>query len=517
MLTIQSIIKKAIKRLEDEGKLLTPDFYAAAFCKEARLAKMSIEDCSQVDKHISSLNREFQKELQQYHIQSMNELSRFLVAKLNRTNQSVCSANLEAQILFTKRVLQVVTELHNKEASDLAKKSITLLDSNPNVAQIEQFRQHWTNFITTYDNSFLQKIKVKDKEDLRKSIEAIDLKAISQESTMVDVDTLHEISSLLITSFVPSIASSVNDKIADLSERIKSKPELLSSASIEKEIKEVIQLRIALDKESLKEMVESLDGVLDKLSIRLIEMIERSDKSTNEIEDIKKELEKYNEDSEKSKENFKIAHKKLYTLALALEDSTKNLSKDLNKQNDEVYALSKKVEELENELEEARAESKEDFLTKIYNKRALDEFLKIKEAEFERYEHNYSIVMLDIDHFKAVNDNFGHDAGDAVLRAFAKILKHEARATDIVGRFGGEEFMALLEETDTKGGAVFAEKVRKHVEKAKFIYKGERIAVSVSAGVSERKRNTSLKGTIKLADENLYKAKNNGRNQVVYK
>lgn len=516
-MTIQSIIKNAIKRLENEGKLLTPEFYSEAFCKEASIANVSLDDCSQIDKYISTLNKDFQKEIKQYRIKTQQELIRFLVARLNRTNQSVCSESLEAQILFTKRILQVVSELHNKQASELAKKSIILLDSNPNIAQVEQFRQLWTNFITTYDNSFLQKLKLKDKEDLKKSIEALDLKALAQETAMVNVDTLHDIASLLIASFVPSIASSVNEQIADLSQRIKEKPQLLSSASIEKEIKEAIKLRIALDKESLKEMVESLDGVLDKLSIRLIEMIERSDKSTVEIEGIKKDLEKYNEGGENSKENFKVAHKKLYTLALALEDSTRNLSNDLSKQNDEVNALAKKVELLENELEEARAESKEDFLTKLYNKRALDEFLDIKEAEYERYGHNYSVIMLDIDHFKEVNDNFGHDAGDAVLTAFAKILKKEARNTDIVGRFGGEEFMALLEETDTKGGVIFAEKVRKHVEKAKFMYRGERITVTVSSGVSERKRNSSLKSTIKNADENLYKAKNNGRNQVIYK
>jgi diguanylate cyclase (GGDEF)-like protein len=514
-MTIQTIIKKAIKRLESEGKLLTPDFYAEAFCKEATIAKMSVEDCSQIEKYKSSLNKDFQKELAQYRIKTMSEFVRFLVGKLNRTNQSVCSESLEAQILFTKRLLQVVGELHNKEASTLAKKSLTLIDSNPTIAQLEQFRQHWTNFITTYDDSFLQKIGIKNKEDIKSSIEALDLSSLKKDSFVSDTTTFYKVASLLVSSLVPSIASSVNEKIADLSEKIRRKPELLSSASIESEIKEVIKLRIALDKESLKEMIESLDGVLDKLSVRLIEMIERSDKSTVEIEDIKKELEKYNEESDKSKENFKVAHKKLYTLALALENSTKDLSSDLNEHNDQVKKLSKRIEKLEKELDEARAESKEDFLTKLYNKRALDELLGVKEAEFNRHGHNYSIVMLDIDHFKSVNDKFGHDAGDLVLSAFAKILKKEARTVDIIGRFGGEEFMALLCETDMEGAVVFAEKVRKHVEKAKFMYKNERITVTVSAGLSERERNVSLESTIKNADQNLYKAKRNGRNQVV--
>ncbi|WP_373069364.1 diguanylate cyclase [Sulfurimonas sp.] len=516
-MTIQTIIKNAIKRLENEGKLLTPDFYAEAFCKEASLAKMSVEDCSHVEKYKSSLNKDFQKELEQYRIKTMSEFVRFLIGKLNRTNQSVCSESLEAQILFTKRLLQVVSELHNKEASSLAKKSITLIDSNPSVAQVEQFRQLWTNFITTYDNSFLQKIGIKNKEDLKASIEALDLSSLSKDAFVSDTTTFHKVASLLVSSLVPSIASSVNDKIADMSEKIRRKPELLSSASIENEIKEVIKLRIALDKESLKEMIESLDGVLDKLSVRLIEMIERSDKSTVEIEGIKKELEKYNEEGEKSKENFKTAHKKLYTLALALESSTKDLSSDLNEHNDQVKKLSKRIEKLEKELDEARAESKEDFLTKLYNKRALDEFLGVKEAEFNRHGHNYTIVMLDIDHFKSVNDKYGHGAGDLVLSAFAKILKQEVRTVDIVGRFGGEEFMAILCETDSEGAVVFAEKVRKHIEKAKFMYKNERITVTVSAGLSERQSNISLDSTIKNADENLYKAKNNGRNQVVSK
>jgi len=248
--------------------------------------------------------------------------------------------------------------------------------------------------------------------------------------------------------------------------------------------------------------------------LRLIDMIERSDSSTLEIKHIKRELESY---SDEASSNFKIAHKKLFTIASALEENTQLLSKDLSTHSSEVRILSQRVHELERELEEVKQESKEDFLTKLYNKRALDEFMEIKEAEYERYGRNFSVVMLDLDHFKLVNDNYGHEAGDAVLSAFAKILKKEARSVDIVGRFGGEEFMALLSETDTKGGAVFAEKVRKYVQKARFMYKGERIEVTVSSGVSERAKHVSLKATINSADEYLYKAKKDGRNQVAYK
>ncbi|HIP20109.1 MAG TPA: GGDEF domain-containing protein [Sulfurimonas sp.] len=515
-MTIDAIINKAVKRLKLEGKLLTPDFYAEAFCKEAKKAGMNVEDCNHLEKFTKSLNSEFQKDLKNYHIKTQHEFVRFIISKLNRTNPTQATQTIEAQNLLTKRILQAVEVLHNKEAAELAKKTIDILGAGAKAEQIDAFRQRWVNFLTTYDDTFLQKLKALgsvDSSDLKKSIEALNLEAGST-SMVENSSVLEKVSKLLVSSFVPSIASSVNDTIANISIKIRQNPSLLESDSIEQEIKTAISLRIALDKESVKEMVESIDGVLDKLSLRLIDMIEKSDNSNEEIQSIKKDLEAYGEDPIK---NFKTAHKKLYTIAIALEKNTQLLSKDLKNHSGEVNALSVKVKKLEKELAAAKEESKEDFLTKLYNRRALDDFMEIKEAEFKRYKRNFSVVMFDLDKFKDVNDTFGHDAGDAVLVAFAKILKKECRSVDVVGRFGGEEFLAILSETDTKGGVIFAEKVRKHVEKARFMYKGKRISVTVSSGVSERKKHISLSATINSADEYLYVAKTNGRNRVEYK
>ena len=512
-MTIQAIINSAVKRLKLEGKQLTPDFYAEAFCKEVKKAKMSVEDCNHLDKFKKTLNKEFAKDLKNYNIKTMHEFVRFIISKLNRTNPTQASDIIEAQALLAKRAFQAIEVLHNKEAAELAKNSIEILNAGAKADQLDSFRQRWVNFLTTYDDTFLLKLKefgTIDTKDLRKSIESLQL-VKGGVSSSTDLD---KISKLLISSFVPSIASSVNDTIAELSSKIRQNPDLLESVSIEKEVRSAISLRIALDKNSVKEMIESIDGVLDKLSLRLIDMIEKSDSSNEEIQAIKKELESY---SEESTSNFKLAHKKLYTIAIALEENTQLLSRDLKGHSNEVKALSKKVHKLEKELESAKKESKEDFLTKLYNRRALDDFAEIKEAEFKRYKRNFSVVMFDLDKFKDVNDNFGHDAGDAILSAFAKILKKECRTVDVVGRFGGEEFLALLSETDTKGGAIFAEKVRKHVQKARFMYKGKRISITVSSGVSERKKHVSLSATINSADEYLYIAKNSGRNRVEYR
>ncbi|NOR58414.1 MAG: GGDEF domain-containing protein, partial [Sulfurimonas sp.] len=184
-MTIQSIIKKAVKRLELEGKLLTPDFYAEAFCKEAQKAGMQSEDCNHVDKFSKTLNKDIQKELSQYRIKTMGELSRFLISKLNRTNPTICSELLESQSTLTKRILQVVEVLHNAEATELAKQSIKLLGSNPNTSELEQFRQYWINFITTYDDTFLNKLRTfgtVDSDNLRKTIDSLNTSLASTDS-----------------------------------------------------------------------------------------------------------------------------------------------------------------------------------------------------------------------------------------------------------------------------------------------------------------------------------------------
>ena len=511
-MNIQEIIRKSIKRLELEGKLLTPDFYAEAFCKEASKAGFNVDDCSKLDKFRSMLNKDFQEELKKYHIKTISEFAHFLISKLNRTNPSHCSNLLEAQSVFTRRVLQVVEVLHNKEAAELAKKSLDLLSREASPTEIDQYRQLWVNFITTYDTTFLQKLKLLgdvDTTNLRKTVENLNLENLHLAPS--HSFELSKVASLLVASLVPSIASEVNEKIAAISQKIKKDPSLLESSTIEAEIKSAISLRIALDKQSVKEMIESIDGVLDKLSLRLIEMIESSDSSTVEIQKIKKELESYNGSGIT---NFTIAHKKLYTIATALEENTQALTKDLKKHSNEVTLLSKRVEQLEQELQRAKEQSKEDFLTKLFNKRALEEYMNIKEAEFTRYGKNYSVVFFDLDFFKSVNDTYGHDAGDAVLFAFAKVLKKEARSVDVVGRYGGEEFIAILGETDMEGGVVFANKVRNKVKNARLMYKENRIELTVSCGVSERKTHFSLQNTVKSADEALYKAKQNGRDRV---
>ncbi len=129
----------------------------------------------------------------------------------------------------------------------------------------------------------------------------------------------------------------------------------------------------------------------------------------------------------------------------------------------------------------------------------------------ERYDRFLSIVILDIDHFKRVNDTYGHDTGDYVLRRITELIKENIRVTDILARYGGEEFVIILPETDVKGASRQIERMRKTIEKTSFDGVGN---LTISAGITGYTGGDGCKSMITRADKALYLAKEEGRNRV---
>jgi diguanylate cyclase (GGDEF)-like protein len=157
-----------------------------------------------------------------------------------------------------------------------------------------------------------------------------------------------------------------------------------------------------------------------------------------------------------------------------------------------------------------------DGLTGIFNRRYLLDTLQREVAYALRLRHALSAVMFDIDHFKRINDNFGHAAGDAVLKTLAKSLSEGLRAYDIFARYGGEEFVILLRGTAVDNALIFAERIRKRTEELTIVHDGKPIPVTISIGVAaldpdQAQHPDSL---IKEADRYLYEAKRRGRNRV---
>jgi diguanylate cyclase (GGDEF)-like protein len=158
-----------------------------------------------------------------------------------------------------------------------------------------------------------------------------------------------------------------------------------------------------------------------------------------------------------------------------------------------------------------------DGLTEIANKRYLLEFLNRELARAERYERPLTLILLDIDRFKAVNDERGHLCGDSVLRELALRLKPVVRAEELLARYGGEEFAVVLPEATSEQAVVVAERLRQLVADAPFTFDGQTFGLTISLGVATAsgKETTAPETLIHRADEKLYEAKHGGRNRVV--
>jgi len=157
-----------------------------------------------------------------------------------------------------------------------------------------------------------------------------------------------------------------------------------------------------------------------------------------------------------------------------------------------------------------------DGLTQVYNKRYFLETLEREIGRAQRYQRDLSLIMFDIDHFKKINDSYGHLAGDHVLKHLAMVIKSRIRREDILSRYGGEEFSIILPEIDLENAIQFAEKIRKLVEKAVFTFEDTEIPVTISIGVTNYDtQQADVSEFIKVADEKLYEAKQAGRNRVV--
>lgn len=170
------------------------------------------------------------------------------------------------------------------------------------------------------------------------------------------------------------------------------------------------------------------------------------------------------------------------------------------------------IRDLESKNEELQHMAVTDGLTKVYNRRYAMGRLKEEIERAHRYNHALSIVMIDLDNFKLVNDCYGHQVGDDVLVKTTRACYDLLRSSDVLSRFGGEEFMIILPESNYEEAMLAAEKIRAEIEALTFDQKD--LKITISAGVNELK-DQSLNNLIRIADENLYKAKNSGKNCIM--
>ena len=176
--------------------------------------------------------------------------------------------------------------------------------------------------------------------------------------------------------------------------------------------------------------------------------------------------------------------------------------------------MEKLAEAAQHAIEEQRKKAMHDALTGLPNRESYQQRLEQEVQRIKRYGGKLSLMVCDVDLFKRINDNYGHLAGDKVLKIIAKSLQRNLRDSDFIARFGGEEFVALMPQTSTSEAKIVAEKLRKKIEESPFNFKKEPVQITVSFGISEFAQGESADEVFSRADKALYEAKDKGRNQV---
>lgn len=215
-----------------------------------------------------------------------------------------------------------------------------------------------------------------------------------------------------------------------------------------------------------------------------------------------------------------IINSRLANIAKEIQLHIKNEAHQRQQTQQQLEDLAAKIKDMESEssdlktkLKVANTQALRDTLTGLPNRNAYNERLEIELARWKRYHFPLSLIIWDIDHFKKINDSYGHKAGDKVLLLIAQQLSEYSRETDFISRFGGEEFTMLLPNTDRKSALILANQLRQVIEKTGFNAAGSSVSITISCGVTEFILNDTDESAFERADQALYQAKEEGRNR----
>lgn len=312
----------------------------------------------------------------------------------------------------------------------------------------------------------------------------------------------------------PSADFNFIEEIEDFIIEILKTPQNVTSDESINKLKEISQRRIDSDRKVLKDKTDDIVKLTSLMSRYFDKTLNDGENSTEEIMKIKDELINLNI-SNSSHRELKIVQKKLIDTIYKIENSLKQNKQIITDNKEKFDYLNKQIEELQNELNLVKEEHQIDFLTGILNRRGYNQEVEKMEKKFSIFNGDYAVVFYDIDHFKDINDKYGHSCGDAVLKSFAAILKNLTRKEDVIARYGGEEFVALINYQNEIEVERYVKRVKKALSNSNFIYKEANIKLKFSAGVTYRNKYNSFQEAKKRADELLYEAKHKGRDRII--
>lgn len=330
----------------------------------------------------------------------------------------------------------------------------------------------------------------------------------------VSKDNLNSLAKLFQQSVTPSISIDLNEDLKKFTIKIGDSPSLMLEEDIQKEMQEFITKRFEADKKVVKQKTAEIAKMLTLMGQYFNDAIQSSGSGSKQVSNIKSEIQSMDMQTP-NVETLVNLQSKLIDAAKSIEDEMNSVGEKFSSGKSEVASLEQQVKKLQEELEKTRAESIKDHLTGLLTRRAYDEALKKIENNFIRNNTQYAIVFFDLDHFKKINDTYGHEAGDVVISTFAKILGKNTRDLDVVSRYGGEEFVAIVHFNLKRELLKYLKRIKAIMEENNFVYKNTKIKVTFSAGVAVRNNHNSYESTIQKADMLLYEAKESGRNKII--
>lgn len=276
----------------------------------------------------------------------------------------------------------------------------------------------------------------------------------------------------------------------------------------------------------LQQMAENLGDLGQRFQAERDHQADASEQTRRHSEDIQAQMDSLATDIQDSEELEGLKHAVSNRLEVirerveAVQQTEAQREQDLEQR---VASLSARIEEMEQESQQLREQLRQkwhqahtDTLTELPNRLGYEERAAPAVAHWRRHGQALSLIIVDVDKFKEVNDRYGHQAGDKALQVIASLLHRQLqRDTDFIARYGGEEFVALLPETGAKQAIQIAERMRQTVDNARFTFQGERAEITISVGVAEFGPGDTLDSVFHRADQAVLAAKNQGRNQVI--
>lgn len=461
----------------------------------------------QLDPCLNSIHKTVKSGLKAQHLKE--ELENFTQAVLQINDEEVVSGNPEpVTILFDFLMRQHPNQQNTSR--------LTFVKS-----------QHGNNVFKSQDEFFLALLEAIESEPTPSSL-------ISTEphlaENQIDADTVtHQLLLLLENLEIPF---DFEEQAESLKTRLKNHP---SAKTFEPLLDEYVSLLVNLKKHIQSEQ-KDIETFLSQITEQLTELgLQASGASAvtkqSDLDRIK--LDQYVSDQVKDLQSTsakattleplkQLINSRLDSIAQQIhlhrqkeEDHRLKTQLQLDKLGSKINTMEHESAELKSKLVMAHDKALRDPLTGLPNRVAYDERLDAELSRWQRYGSPLSLIVWDIDHFKNINDNYGHKAGDKTLKIISQLLNDNCRHLDFLSRFGGEEFTMLLPSTDKTSALTLAEKLRLIIEKSKFNANGQSLSITISCGISEFQDGDTPEIVFERADAALYEAKNSGRNKCL--